>query len=403
MFSKKRCDFSNHMNRVKKKTITLVAAFVAVIIALFFWLAPARIERAQNLVVAHEPYPIRREALELHRDLFVADLHTDSLLWKRDLLQRSDIGHIDLPRLQAGNVALQIFSATTKSPAGQNVEENTGDSDNITLLAVTQLWPVATWSSIYERARYQLDKLKDFSAASDGELRLILSKNDLYSLINARAAGATAVGAIYLIEGAHPLEGKIENLDRLFEQGLRIAGITHFFDNQLGGSLHGVSKAGLTDFGREVVRRADELGIIIDIAHVSPQAVRDILEITNRPQILSHGGLKGVCDTPRNLADDLMLEVAANGGLLGIGFWEAAICDITPNGIVAAIRYAIDLVGVDHIALGSDFDGTVDVSLDASELAVLTQTMLEHDFSEEEIRKVMGGNAQRFFLEWLPD
>ena len=223
------------------------------------------------------------------------------------------------------------------------------------------------------------------------------------SLIDARAAGATTVGAIYLIEGAHPLEGKIENLDRLFDQGLRIAGITHFFDNELGGSLHGVSKAGLTDFGLEVVRRADELELIIDIAHVSPQAVRDILDITDRPQILSHGGLKGVCDTPRNLADELMLEVAARGGLLGIGFWEAAICDITPDGIVDAIRYAIDLVGVDHVALGSDFDGTVDVSLDASELAVLTQTMLEHDFSKEEIRKVMGGNAQRFFLDWLPD
>ena len=119
--------------------------------------------------------------------------------------------------------------------------------------------------------------------------------------------------------------------------------------------------------------------------------------------MLSHGGVKGVCDTPRNLDDELMREVAARGGLLGIGYWVNAICDVSPAGIVHAIRYAIDLVGVEHVALGSDFDGTVTTPFDTSELAILTQTMLTQGFTEEEIRKVMGGNAQRFFLESLPD
>ena len=98
-----------------------------------------------------------------------------------------------------------------------------------------------------------------------------------------------------------------------------------------------------------------------------------------------------------------MRAVAANGGLLGIGYWASAICDVSPNGIVASLRYAIDLLGIDHVALGSDFDGTVATPFDTSELAILTQTMLQQGFSEEEIRKVMGGNAQRFFLESLPD
>jgi microsomal dipeptidase-like Zn-dependent dipeptidase len=386
-----------------KKTSAVVASLLIVVAVLFFWLAPTKIERAQNPVIPHAPYQISPEALELHQDLFVADLHSDSLLWNRDLLKRSDVGHVDLPRLQSGNVALQIFSAVTKSPSGLNTVENTADSDDITLLAVVQLWPPATWSSIYERARYQLAKLKDFSAASDGALQLILSRRDLQSLIDARANGDNTVGAIYLIEGAHPLEGKIENLDRLHEQGLRIIAFTHFFDNELGGSLHGVSKAGLTDFGRQVVQRADELEITIDIAHASPQSVREILALTNRPVILSHGGVKGVCDTPRNLDDELMRAVAARGGLLGIGYWVDAICDVSPSGIAHAIRYAIDLVGVEHVALGSDFDGTVIVPMDTSELAILTQTMLNQGFTEAEIRKVMGGNAQRFFLESLPD
>jgi microsomal dipeptidase-like Zn-dependent dipeptidase len=386
-----------------KKISAIIAALVIVAAVLFFWLAPTKIERSQNLTIPHAPYKISAAALELHRSLFVADLHTDSLLWKRDLLQQSDVGHVDLRRLQSGNVALQIFSAVTKSPSGLNTVENTADSDDITLLSIVQLWPAATWSSLYERARYQLEKLKDFSEASDGALQLVLSKRDLRSLIDARANGENTVGAIFLIEGAHPLQGKIENLDRLYEQGMRLVAFTHFFDNELGGSLHGVSKAGLTDFGRQVVQRADELEITIDIAHASPKLVREILALTDRPVILSHGGVKGVCDTPRNLDDELMREVAARGGLLGIGYWVNAICDVSPTGIVHAIRYAIDLVGVEHVALGSDFDGTVTTPFDTSELAILTQTMLNQGFTEEEIRKVMGGNAQRFFLESLPD
>jgi microsomal dipeptidase-like Zn-dependent dipeptidase len=386
-----------------RKIFAVLAPLLLISAVIFFWLAPGKIESAQNQVVSHAPYTIGTAALTLHQDLFVADLHADSLLWKRNLLQRSDIGHVDLPRLQDGNVALQVFSAVTKSPSDLNDAENSADSDNITLLAVAQLWPRATWWSIYERASYQLRKLKEFADASDGELQLILTRRDLRSLIEARANGQNTVGAIYLIEGAHPLEGKIENLDRLQQQGLRVVAFTHFFDNELGGSLHGVSKAGLTDFGREVVKHADELQLIIDIAHASPQSVRDILSLTKRPLMLSHGGVKGQCDTPRNLDDPLMLEVAANGGLLGVGYWASAICDVTPNAIVASLRYAIDLLGVDHVALGSDFDGTVSTPFDTSELAILTHTMLRQGFSEEEIRKVMGGNAQRFFLETLPE
>jgi microsomal dipeptidase-like Zn-dependent dipeptidase len=388
---------------MRKKLFVLAGLIIIIAIGGFLWLAPARIERATNLVAAHEKYAVRSEVAQLHQSLFVADLHTDSLLWKRNLLQYSDIGHVDLPRLQAGNVALQVFSATTKSPAGQNYDENAADSDRITLLAVSNLWPPATWSSLYERARFQLDKLKRFVAASDGAMRLILAKSDLRSLIEARATGSPVVGAMYLIEGAHPLEGDIENLNRLFGQGLRIVGLTHFFDNELGGSLHGESGAGLSDFGREVIRRADELELIIDIAHASPQMVRDVLAITQRPVILSHGGVKGVCDTARNLDDDLMIEVASRGGLLGIGYWDGAVCDISPEGIVDSIRYAIDLVGAEHVALGSDFDGATTVMLDTSELAALTQVMIDREFTEDEIRKVMGDNAREFFLSWLPD
>jgi microsomal dipeptidase-like Zn-dependent dipeptidase len=308
---------------------------------------------------------------------------------------------MDLPRLRDGNVALQVFSATTKSPKGQNYDRNEADSDRITLLAVASLWPVRTWGSIFERAAYQLEKLH--SLAADSELTVVQSRRDMADFVTARENGEPAIGAIYLIEGAHPLEGDIEKLDILFEEGLRIAGLTHFFDNELGGSLHGTSAAGLTDFGRAVVRRADELGIIIDIAHASPTMVAEVLALTERPVILSHGGIKGHCDTARNLDDTLMQQVAGKGGLIGIGYWDAAVCDVTPKGVVAAIRYAIDLLGAEHVALGSDYDGATAVAFDTSELAVLTHEMLSAGFSEEEIRLVMGENVKRFLLQYLPD
>ena len=130
--------------------------------------------------------------------------------------------------------------------------------------------------------------------------------------------------------------------------------------------------------------------------------VEDVLALSSAPVILSHGGLKGVCDTERNLSDALMKRFASNGGLIGIGYWDAAVCDASPEGIVRSIRYAIDLLGVDHVALGSDYDGAVHAPFDTSELSVLTEVMLQSGFSEEEMRKVLGENAKHFLLENLP-
>ena len=383
-----------------KYLTALIGLLIVIGLSYVNWVLPDQVESSMNVVLPHEPYTVSERARRLHDSLFVADLHSDSLLWKRDLAKESDVGHMDVPRLERGNVALQVFSATTKSPEKQNYARNTGDTDRITLLTIASFWPPRTWFSLYERAAYQLDKLHRLADRSD--LSLVTSRQDLEQLIERRQEGDAAIGAVYLIEGAHPLEGEIENLDRLFGRGLRIAGLTHFFDNELGGSLHGISGEGLSEFGRSVIKRANELGMIIDVAHASPAMVADVLDLSTAPVILSHGGLKGVCDTDRNLSDDLMQQMAAQGGLVGIGYWKGAICEPSPAGIVKSIRYAIDLLGVDHVALGSDYDGTVIVPFDTSELAVLTETMLQSGFSEDEIRKVMGDNVKRFLLDNLP-
>ena len=387
---------------VSKKLLLAVCLLLVLLVAGVHVFVPAPVENQFNKYQPHPAYTISESARSLHAELFVADLHSDSMLWKREFLDWGDRGHMDLPRLQAGNVGLQIFAATTKSPAGQNYQRNSADSDNITLLSVAQLQPPSTWLSLYERAAWQVAKLHDLEAASGGSIQLVKNASDLKAIAEARKNGQDLMGAIFAIEGAHPLEGQLENLDRLQALGLRILGLTHFFDNRLGGSLHGESQEGLTAFGRQVIERANALNLIVDVAHASPQMVRDVLAIVKKPVILSHGGIKSACDNHRNLDDEIMKAIADSGGLLGVGYWEGAVCDITPEGIVKSIRAAINIMGLDHVALGSDYDGATTVAMDTSELAALTQAMMDAGFSEMEIRQVMGGNALTFFIKHLP-
>lgn len=380
----------------------MVLALVAGSVALLAALLPGVIETAMNRVRPHEPWSVGPVARELHASVPVADLHADSLLWARDLLERGSRGHLDVPRMLEGGMALQIFTAATVAPMGQNYERNERGLDPLTALAVVQRWPLRTWPSPMERAVHQAEKLADLERRAGGRFRLIRSREDLRGLLAARAGGEAVVGGIFGLEGGHALEGDRSNLERLDALGLRVVGLTHFFDNRLGGSLHGVSGEGLTDFGRQVVLEAARRGMIVDVAHASPAMVRDVLATSDRPVILSHGGFRGLCDTARNLDDERMREIAARGGLVGVGFWDGAVCDITPQGVVRSLRYGIDLLGVDHVAFGSDWDGGTEVFLDAAELAVLTQAMLDAGFAKGEIRKVLGGNAVRFLLENLP-
>ena len=164
----------------------------------------------------------------------------------------------------------------------------------------------------------------------------------------------------------------------------------------MGGSLHGQGNQGLTDFGRAVVREVAKRGLVLDIAHSSPAVARDVLDITDIPLIVSHTGVQAHCDVKRNYPDDLMKAIAATGGIIGMGYWGEVACgDITPAGIARMTRTAVDLLGEDHVALGSDFDGSVKTAFDTSELAALTHALLAEGLSEVQITKIMGGNMIR--------
>ena len=355
---------------------------------------PAAIERGQNRIVP-VPLEITDAARALHATLDVADMHADSLLWKRDILARSDRGHVDLPRLIEGHYALQVFSSVTKSPAGQNFDANSADTDTITGLVKVQMQPMRTWGSLLQRSLYHAEKLHGFADGSRGKLRVITSPEDIDRLLADRKGGATVVGGMLSVEGLHDLEGKIENLDVLYAAGFRMAGLTHFFDNDIAGSMHGVSKGGLTPLGRQAVQRMETLGMIVDLAHASHATIADVLAMARRPVVFSHGGVLGTCKVNRNLSDDEIRGIAKTGGVIGIGYFKGAICSLDAKDVARAVAHVRDLVGIDYVGLGSDFDGATTVSFDASQMAAVTQALLDAGFAEHEIRKVMGGNALR--------
>jgi microsomal dipeptidase-like Zn-dependent dipeptidase len=364
---------------------------------------PTLVDRALNRVVGSALAPASARAAALFAKLRVVDLHADPLLWQRDLGQRLGHGQVDVPRLIEGNVALQVFGIVTQSPLGQNFERNESDApDVITLLAVLQRWPRATWASRLARAEHQSAKLAAVAAGSAGKLSVIRTAADLEAFLGARAQSPAQVAGLLGIEGAQALDGTLAGVDALFAAGVRMIGLAHFFDNPVAGSSAGAEKHGLTPLGREVVLRMQALGIALDLAHVSPASVADALALAAKPVVVSHTGVQATCPGPRNLSDEQIRGVAATGGVMGIAYFEGAVCGTGVEHIVRAMRHVKDLVGAEHLALGSDFDGAVATAFDTTALAALVDGLLSDGWNEDEIRGSMGENALRVLGETLP-
>lgn len=386
---------------MKKFVGGLVVLLVAAVVV-FFTIVPVVVDSRMNTVVSTTIPAVSPQASALHRTLFVADLHADELLWGRDLLLRVDRGHVDLPRLQEAKVALQVFSAVTKTPRDMNYDRNAGETDNIALLALAQRWPGETRASLRARATYQAEKLQDAILRAGGAITLITSRDTLLAFAQRRGGDPMQVGALLAIEGLHALDGTLENVDVLFAHGYRMMGLTHFFDNEVAGSAHGVTHGGLTALGRQVVSRMEQLGIIVDLAHASTQTVQEVLAMATRPVVVSHTGVAAVCPGPRNLTDEQLRAIAANGGLIGIGYWDGAVCKPTVGNIVKAITHAVRVMGVQHVGLGSDFDGATETPWDTRGVIVITHALLEAGMSADDVSRVMGGNTLDFLLRTLP-
>ncbi len=375
-----------------------------------------------------------------HQRLFVADLHADTLGWDRDILLRSDFGHVDLPRLRDGNVSLQVFTVFTKTPpplpvsAGAITHCYSRYGPNLTtLLNAFELRPLDTWFNLEARALYQADLLNRFEMRSQTaggmRLRIVRTAGDLNRLTMAWRLRKREIGAVLGVEGAHWL-GDVASVpeaeagvQRLFDAGFRQIALTHNFDNGLAGSSEGCSRPGLTRLGEAVIAKAERLGMVVDLAHLSSPALQRAASLATGPVVVSHTGAQGACKTPcyppRNLTDADIQAVARTGGIIGIGYWPAAVGNglesigkatayvasvLSQPNFVAQRRHSDAAYDpFDHIALGSDFDGFVTTPIDTSQLALMTAALRQAlNVGDQQVQKIVGGNVCRVFAQRLP-
>ncbi|HHL52681.1 MAG TPA: peptidase M19 [Flammeovirgaceae bacterium] len=383
--------------------ISYLVAFLLVAYLLTILFVPPIIDKKFNTTTLLPPYRVSPQAQQVYDRLpFIADLHCDALLWKRNLLKRHDYGHVDIPRMLEAGMDLQAFTIVSKTPVNMNFDHNSADTDNITRLFIAQGRSVKTWFSLKERALEQCRQLYRFAEESHGAFRVITSAAELQQYMQDKQNNQKITAGLLGIEGMQVLEGNLANIDAMYAAGIRMMAPVHFFDNKIGGSAHGVNKGGLTDFGRQVIKRMEEKHMIVDLAHASPALIDDVLDMASRPVLVSHTGVKGTCNNIRNLSDAHLKRIAAGGGLIGIAVFEPAVCGTDAAATARAIKYTADLVGIEHVALGSDFDGAYTMHFDVTGLPLVVEELLKLGFNEQEIGLVMGGNVRAFLLQNLP-
>ncbi|MBL7845486.1 MAG: dipeptidase [Cyclobacteriaceae bacterium] len=381
-----------------KKFLLGLAALVFIGAVIFFGFVATYFDKSMN-TVSHSTVEENSRYDSLS---FIADLHCDMLLWNRNFFGLHKYGHVDLPRMQKAGMALQVFTIVSKVPKGINIEQNDDRTDQITLLSFGQLRPPKTWFSLKARALQQCAQLHDFATRSNGDFRVITNRAELEQYILDKRNNKHLTAGMLGLEGAHCLEADVNNLQPFYDAGVRYIGITHFFDNEWGGSAHGTKKGGLTEDGLNLIRKMEELEIIIDLAHASVETIDDVLQVTNRPVIVSHTGVKGECDNQRNLSDKHLEEIGKRNGLIGIGLWETAVCGTDAEATARSIRYVADKIGVDKVGLGSDFDGAIRTHFDVAGLPNMVAALQRQGFNGVEIDLIMGGNIRDFMMRNLP-
>lgn len=314
------------------------------------------------------------DSLSLHRDALIVDTHCDtllSLMRGRPLGERRDEGHIDLPRLREGGVGVQFFACYIE--------------------------PQFKPDRGLKRVLQQIDAFYQAVEANRDQIEVALTVADIERI---RAAGKVA--AVLAIEGGEAIDGDLAALRMLHRLGVRSFGLVWNQRNLLADGIgerrtHG----GLTTLGVEAVREMNRLGMVVDVSHLNDEGFWDVIETSTSPIMASHSNSRAICDHPRNLTDDQIRALAKNGGVMGMNFCPAFVRSegpVTVDHLIDHIDHIVDLVGFDHVGLGSDFDGINDVPQgleDVSRLPNLTRRLVERGYSEENIRKILGGNHLR--------
>ncbi|MDN5347714.1 MAG: rane dipeptidase [Clostridia bacterium] len=306
-----------------------------------------------------------------------ADAHCDTLLVlaKENLPLASGSGQVSLDRLRAGGVGLQFFAAFVDPEAK---------------------------SGYLNRALALIDAFQRQVLTCPG-VRWIKKAGDLELAL---AGGELA--AVLAIEGGEVLEGELAILRLLFQLGVRCIGLTWNNRNALGDGVGETRSAGrLTAFGAEVVQAMNKLGMIVDLAHLNEYGFWDALDLSSAPVLVSHANCRALCNHPRNLTDAQLKALGEKRGVIGISFVSPFVAADSPDleRVVDHIIHAAAVAGIDHVALGSDFDGTTEIvpGLEGPErLQELPEALARRGLKNEEIEKILGRNLCRLLMEVLP-
>jgi microsomal dipeptidase-like Zn-dependent dipeptidase len=353
-----------------KKRLATLFLLVLVGIAVF---APWRPSRP-NEPAAVEP---GGEALRIHRDSIVIDLHVDALIWPRDLNREGDYGHLDFPRMRRGGIDAAAFTIPTRffRLAG--------------LKAMRDGQPPRTWFSPWERYRHQVEAMRRFITSASGTVRIATSPDEIR-----RNHREGILSVLHGIEGAHALEGDLSRVSRVATDGVVFIGIVHLWRNDFGAGSFGPG-GGLTDLGRALIEKMNEVGLLVDLAHAGPKTFDEALERTRLPPIVSHTGARTINDTWRNLSDDQIRAVAKRKGVIGVMVVPPALDQPDLNEAFRHLAHIVDIGGEECAAIGSDFDGYWKAPIDATGLPQLTELMVRAGWSEGRIKRILGENVLR--------
>jgi len=366
----------------------------------------------------------KKTPAELHREALVVDLHSDAAMRMMegfDFGKRDTSGHMDIPRLREGGVDLQVMACwlATETP----IEACRPHVDSMI-------------DSLYAQLERYPDQIE--LCRTSAEANRIIDQGKIAIFIG--------------IENGVAIANNLNNINHFYDRGVRYLTLTHTASNDWCISSADTAPAfhGLTDFGRDVVRRMNDLGMIIDISHASPETVEEVLKITTDPVIASHSCVRTLCNHDRNLTDEQIKAIAANAGVIGINFysgylssawnvasdsifgahgaefdsihalypddgarrWQAMLplinsctkelekVGVNVGTVCDHIDYIVKLVGPDYVCFGSDFDGVSGLPLgleDCSKVPNITAELVKRGYSENDIKKILGGNFMRVF------
>ncbi|MDD2432822.1 MAG: dipeptidase [Clostridia bacterium] len=314
--------------------------------------------------------------------MLIVDGHCDSLLElfknKRSFWVYNKHGHLDWPRLQKGEVALQFMSIYIE--------------------------PQYKLSGSLSRVLEILDYFYQLQKEGKGQPLLVINKQDVQKL------NYNAPRVLLAIEGGEVLEGKLSNLRILFRLGFRSLTLTWNQRNELAdGVWEKETGGGLTAFGRNVVQEMNKLGMLIDVSHLSKSGFWDVLSLSTQPIAATHSCCFTLQQHPRNLSDAQLKALGDKQGIIGINFYPYFLGrnykQMTINDVIKHLEHAVSIAGINHVGLGSDFDGIEHVPQgleDVTQFPCLIDKLLQLGWQEEEVKKIIGGNYLRVLRQVLP-